>query len=130
MARGGRGRGWWPGALGRWGTSPPAFRGLFLAGPYLGKLSGQPRIAGALRAISAAVVGVIANLSVWFALHVLFDRVEAGGFLALPLPDWASFNPSAALLTAAAVLLMIGLKRGFVVTMLLLAPLALLLEAI
>ena len=76
------------------------------------------------------MVGVVLNLSVWFALHVLFDRVEAGGLLALPLPDWASFNPLAALLTAAAALLMLALKRGFVTTMLLLAPLALLLEAI
>jgi len=75
-------------------------------------------------------VGVIANLSVWFALHVLFDRVGADGPLALPLPVWDSFNPMAAALTLLAAVLMLALKRGFVVTMVLLATLALILQAI
>ena len=118
------------GAVALWVTFTPCFLWIFLAGPYLEKLSAQPRIAGALRAITAAVVGVIANLSVWFALHVLFDRVAAGELRALPRPEIASFNLTAALLTVLAALLMLGLKRGFVMTMLLLAPLALLLETI
>jgi chromate transporter len=118
------------GLLALWVTFTPCFLWIFLAGPYLEALSEQPRIAGALRAITAAVVGVIANLSVWFALHVLFDRVAPGVTLALPAPVWASFNPLAAALTLLAAVLMLALKRGFVVTMILLVLLALLLRAI
>ena len=118
------------GLLALWVTFTPCFLWIFLAGPYLEALSEQPRIAGALRAITAAVVGVIANLSIWFALHVLFDRVAPGVPLALPAPVWASFNPLAAALTLLAAVLMLALKRGFVVTMILLAVLALLLRAI
>ena len=118
------------GLLALWVTFTPCFLWIFLAGPYLEALSEQPRIAGALRAITAAVVGVIANLSVWFALHVLFDRVAPGVTLALPAPVWESFNPLAAALTLLAAVLMLALKRGFVVTMILLAVLALLLRAI
>jgi chromate transporter len=118
------------GLLALWVTFTPCFLWIFLAGPYLEGLSEQPRIAGALRAITAAVVGVIANLSVWFSLHVLFDRVAPGVTLALPAPVWESFNPLAAALTLLAAVLMLALKRGFVVTMILLAVLALLLRAI
>ncbi|WP_339637174.1 chromate efflux transporter [uncultured Sulfitobacter sp.] len=118
------------GLLALWVTFTPCFLWIFLAGPYLEALSERPRIAGALRAITAAVVGVIANLSVWFALHVLFDRVAPGTTLALPAPVWESFNLLAAALTLLATVLMLALKRGFVVTMILLAVLALLLRAI
>ncbi|EDQ04697.1 putative chromate transport protein [Sulfitobacter indolifex] len=118
------------GMLALWVTFTPCFLWIFLAGPYLEALSAQPRIAGALQAITAAVVGVIANLSVWFALHVLFDRVASATFLALPAPVWESFNLTAAALTLVAGILMLGLKRGFVTSMVLLAALALLLSVI
>jgi chromate transporter len=118
------------GLLALWVTFTPCFLWIFLAGPYLEALSAQPRIAGALRAITAAVVGVIANLSVWFALHVLFDRVSPGVFLALPEPVWMSFDPMAAALTVAAAVLMLAFRRGFVTTMVLLAALALAVSAI
>ncbi len=118
------------GMLALWVTFTPCFLWIFLAGPYLEALSAQPRIAGALQAITAAVVGVIANLSVWFALHVLFDRVASASFLALPTPVWESFNLTAAVLTLVAGILMLGLKRGFVTSMVLLAALALLLSVI
>ncbi|SDG01749.1 chromate efflux transporter [Sulfitobacter delicatus] len=118
------------GMVALWVTFTPCFLWIFLAGPYLEALSAQPRISGALRAITAAVVGVIANLSVWFALHVLFDRVDSSGFLSLPAPDPASFNLTAALLTVVAAVLMLGLRRGFVETMILLALLALGVNAI
>jgi len=118
------------GMLALWVTFTPCFLWIFLAGPYLEALSAQPRIAGALQAITAAVVGVIANLSVWFALHVLFDRVASATFLALPTPVWESFNLTAAALTLVAGILMLGLKRGFVTSMVLLTALALLLSVI
>lgn len=118
------------GMLALWVTFTPCFLWIFLAGPYLEALSAQPRISGALRAITAAVVGVIANLSVWFALHVLFDRVGTSDILALPAPELPSFNLGAALLTAVAAFLMLKMKLGFVWTMVLLAMLALAISAI
>jgi chromate transporter len=98
---------------------------IFLAGPYLERISAQPRLAGALQAITAAVVGVIANLSLWFALHVLFADVTPNAIGAMPLPIWSSFIPAAAGLTLLGAVLMLGLKRGFVSTMALLALTAL-----
>lgn len=115
------------GLLALWVTFTPCFLWIFLAGPYLEQISAQPRLAGALRAITAAVVGVIANLSVWFALHVLFDQVHGSAALALPIPEWSSFNGLAATFTIAAAVLMLGLKRGFVLSMTLLALAALVL---
>lgn len=113
------------GALALWVTFTPCFLWIFLAGPYLEAISAQPRLAGALRAITAAVVGVIANLSVWFALHVMFERVLPMAHLAVPLPDWSSFDPVAAVLTGVAGVLMLGLRFGFVLTMTISAALAL-----
>ena len=116
------------GMVALWVTFTPCFLWIFLAGPYLERISAQPRLAGALKAITAAVVGVIANLSIWFALHVLFDIVQPDALLAIPLPVWSSFNVSAAALTILAAALMLALKRGFVSTMSLCAFAALLLS--
>ena len=113
------------GLVALWVTFTPCFLWIFLAGPYLEKISAQPRLAGALGAITAAVVGVIANLSVWFALHVLFDQMHSGTGLALPIPELSSFNMLAATFTMAAAVLMLVLKRGFVQSMTLLALAAL-----
>lgn len=115
------------GLVALWVTFTPCFLWIFLAGPYLEQISAQPRLAGALRAITAAVVGVIANLSVWFALHVLFDQIRGSTALALPIPEWSSFNGLAAVFTIAAAILMLGLKRGFVLSMTVLALAALVL---
>ena len=108
-----------------WVTFTPCFLWIFLAGPYLERISAQPRLAGALQAITAAVVGVIANLSLWFALHVLFERVTPAAWIALPAPDLSSFNSMAAAFTLAAAILMLVLKRGFVTTMTVLGVIAL-----
>ncbi|WP_339759784.1 chromate efflux transporter [uncultured Sulfitobacter sp.] len=113
------------GALALWVTFTPCFLWIFLAGPYLEAISAQPRLSSALRAITAAVVGVIGNLSVWFGLHVLFERVMPAGLLAMPLPVWSSFNITAMILTVLAGVLMLVLKRGFVFTMALLSVAAL-----
>lgn len=69
-----------------WATFVPCFLWIFAGAPYIAWIGGQPRLQGALAGITAAVVGVILNLSVWFALHVLFaqvSRVNAG-----PLGLW------------------------------------------
>lgn len=59
-----------------WVTFVPCFLWIFAGAPYIEWISDQPRLKGALSAITAAVVGVILNLSIWFALHVLFAEVR------------------------------------------------------
>lgn len=113
------------GLIALWVTFTPCFLWIFLAGPYLERISAQPRLAGALQAITAAVVGVIANLSIWFALHVLFDQVTPARNLALPIPELTSFNPLAALLVGLAAVLMLVLKLGFVTSLSVLAAVSL-----
>ncbi|WP_370402542.1 chromate efflux transporter [Sulfitobacter sp. JB4-11] len=112
------------GLVALWVTFTPCFLWIFLAGPYLERISAQPRLSGALQAITAAVVGVIANLSIWFALHVLFTDVQPARFLAVPAPTLSSFDAIAAALTCAAAVLMLALRRGFVQTMAILAVVA------
>jgi chromate transporter len=58
-----------------WVTFAPCFLWVLAGAPYIEWISNQPRLKGALKAITAAVVGVILNLSIWFALHVLFTSV-------------------------------------------------------
>jgi chromate transporter len=62
------------GLLATWVTFTPCFLWIFLGAPYIEKLRGNKSLAGALTAITAAVVGVILNLSIWFALHTLFRQ--------------------------------------------------------
>lgn len=107
------------GAMTLWVTFVPCFLWIFTGAPYLERLLAQPRLKGALAAISAAVVGVILNLSVWFALHVLFARVTPAAYG--PLPDWSSFDVMAAGLTALAAVLMLGLRLGMIPALALMA---------
>jgi chromate transporter len=111
------------GAVALWATFMPCFLWIFLAGPYLDQIAEQPRLAAALQAITAAVVGVILNLSVWFALHVLFDSVAQWRFgpISMPVPNWDSLNIAALILALLAGVLMLGLKRGMVETLAVLA---------
>lgn len=62
--------------LALWMTFAPCFLWIFTGAPYLEWISNQPRLKNALTAITAAVVGVILNLSIWFALHVLFSDIN------------------------------------------------------
>jgi chromate transporter len=77
-----------------WMTFVPCFLWIFTFAPYIARITAEPRLAGALKAITAAVVGVIANLSLWFAAHVIFKSVGKIDFGPLHLisPDWASVN--------------------------------------
>ena len=77
-----------------WATFVPCFLWIFAGAPYIEWISNQPRLKGALQAITAAVVGVILNLSIWFALHVLFLEVnrETAGWLTLWIPDFSSIE--------------------------------------
>ncbi len=78
-----------------WMTFAPCFLWIFAGAPWLERLTHAPRLSGALAAVMAAVVGVIANLSLWFALHVLFTRhvTFAAPPLHLTLPDLTSLAP-------------------------------------
>jgi len=95
-----------------WVTFAPSFLWIFLGGPYMERLRGNRLLSSALASITAAVVGVILNLALWFALHVVFAdiaRIEYGA-INMALPDWATLDPIALLL---AVLAAIALLRGW-----------------
>ncbi|MDT8327214.1 MAG: chromate efflux transporter [Roseovarius sp.] len=105
FAKGGPGLAILAGIMTLWVTFTPCFLWIFTGAPYIEHLLERPRLKGALAGISAAVVGVIANLSVWFALHVLFGTVTDTRFG--PVPDITSFSPlSFAMLGLAGVLLL------------------------
>lgn len=98
-------QGGWPlglagAAIALWMTFIPSFLFIFAGAPFIDRLTHMPRLSGALAAITAAVVGVIANLSLWFALHVLFATLPEFTFgpLSLILPDPASLRPVPALI--------------------------------
>ena len=88
----------WHGLLGAvvtlWATFVPCFLWIFVGAPYIEWIGSQTRLRGALTAITAAVVGVILNLTIWFALHVFFTKVvaEKHGPLVLWLPDLNSID--------------------------------------
>lgn len=100
--------GWTAGIAGAtvalWMTFTPCFLWIFTGAPYLARITAQPRLGGALAAITAAVVGVIANLSLWFAAHVVFATVTPLqiGPLQLTLPDPATLRPLPSLLALGA----------------------------
>jgi len=98
---GGIGLGLMAAMLTLWVTFVPCFLWIFAGAPYIEWISEQPRLKGALSAITAAVVGVILNLSVWFALHVLFSDVGrvVYGPVNLWIPEISSLNWTAGLLT-------------------------------
>ena len=87
-----------------WVTFVPCFLWIFAFAPYVEWITAQPRLNGALSGITAAVVGVILNLSVWFALHVFFAEVAetALGPITLWLPDLATVDLGAILLAGLA----------------------------
>ncbi|MEI4234003.1 chromate efflux transporter [Roseovarius sp. D22-M7] len=78
-------------ALTLWVTFVPCFLWVFTGAPYIERILARPRLKGALAGISAAVVGVILNLSVWFALHVLFAKVSRTPLG--PVPDLSTLAP-------------------------------------
>jgi chromate transporter len=110
-----------------WATFAPCFLWIFTGAPYVERLSANPRLAAALAGVTAAVVGVILNLSLWFALHVLFSNVAAvwHGPLRLWEPELASLNIEALLLSGLAALLLLRLHFGVVSTLALTALAAL-----
>jgi chromate transporter len=99
-----------------WVTFVPCFAWIFLGAPYVEKLHDQPRLKGALAGVTAAVVGVIANLALWFGLRVLFQQMAPGPLgLELPVPE--SLDMHALLLALLAAVCLFRLKLGVVKTL-------------
>jgi chromate transporter len=108
--------GTWGGLLTTWVTFVPSFVLIFLGAPYIEALRGNRALSAALAAITAAVVGVILNLAIWFGLHTLFATVDihyvAG--MKLQVPQLASANLAGMVLTAAAILALFRFRFGMV----------------
>jgi chromate transporter len=119
------------GALGAvvtlWATFAPCFLWIFTGAPYIERLNAEPRLRAALAAVTAAVVGVILNLTVWFALQVLFARVGEWrlGPLHVSAPDPATLSLKALALSALAAVLLFALHRGILATLAICSALAL-----
>jgi chromate transporter len=119
------------GALTLWVTFVPCFIWIFAFAPVIDWLDRSPKLRAALGAITAAVVGVIANLSLWFALHVMFTSVAPVqlGIITVLTPDLASVQPLALGLILVAAALMLRLRRGLLVTLPAVAGLGLLVQS-
>jgi chromate transporter len=107
------------GLLATWVTFTPCFLWIFLGAPFIETLRGNKAVSGALAAITAAVVGVIMNLAIWFAIHTVFHAVQpvrafAFGFDA---PVLASVDPWAMALSGAAMLAILRFKAGMLQTL-------------
>lgn len=95
-----------------WVTFVPCFLWIFLGAPYFERMSGNRHIVGAFSAVTAAVVGVILNLALWFAVHAIFDRVETArwGLMRMPVPDASSVDVPTALIASAAIVMVFALR--------------------
>jgi chromate transporter len=102
------------GLLTTWVTFVPCFLWILLGAPFMETLRRNKALSAALAAITAAVVGIILNLAVWFALHVLFSEVrKVSGFgMTLDVPVLSSVNLPSLVLTIAAVLAVFRFKVG------------------
>jgi chromate transporter len=126
----GGGTPWVMGTLGAivalWATFAPCFLWIFAGAPYVEWLNQQPRLKSALAAVTAAVVGVILNLTVWFALNVLFSKVSdtSVGPFKFAMPDVSTLSFRALVLSALAFVLMFAYHRGIITTLAICAGLA------
>lgn len=102
------------GLLVTWVTFAPCFAWIFLGAPYMERLRSNRALSAALAAVTASVVGVILNLAIWFAIHVVWTEVRAVslGPAALTLPVLSSIDWAAAALSAAALVVVFRLKLG------------------
>jgi chromate transporter len=110
-----------------WATFAPCFLWIFAGAPYIEWIIAQPRLRGALAAITATVVGVILNLAVWFALHVFFSRVDhvTAGPLSLWVPDLTTLDWRVVALAAVSAVLLLRLHWGIAPVLAVAAGLAL-----
>lgn len=102
-----------------WVTFVPCFLFVFLGAPYMERLRGNTNLTAALTGVTAAVVGVIANLAVYFAVHTLFTATTpwSWGPISITLPTPGSISPLALSITTVAALLLFWLKRSVLTTL-------------
>jgi chromate transporter len=102
-----------------WVTFVPCFLWIFLGAPYIERLRGHKALTTALSAITAAVVGVILNLAVWFSLNVLFGVVEERfvGPVRLYVPDVSSIDWAALVIAVGAFVAMFRFKVSMLWTL-------------
>ena len=115
-----------------WVTFIPCFLWIFLGAPYIEHLRGNTSLNAALSTVTAAVVGVILNLSIWFALHTLFGKLHeshAGGARLL-IPARETLDLTALLIAAGAFVALFVFKRGMIVTLVFSATFGVLLHMI
>jgi chromate transporter len=107
------------GLLATWVTFTPCFLWIFLGAPYIEALRGNKGLSGALSAITAAVVGVILNLAIWFFLHTLFGELRETRFLGAEadIPVVTSLNIPSLVLTVGAILALFRFHAGMVKTL-------------
>lgn len=101
-------------AVAAWATFLPSLGLVFLGAPYVERLRHNRRAAGALAAVTAAVVGVIADLAIWFGLSVLFGGLNQRewGPMTVDVPAWDQLDVWAVALTILNLVLVFGLKLG------------------
>lgn len=97
-----------------WVTFAPSFLFILVGAPWIERLTANQRLASALAGVTAAVVGVVLNLGVWFAIHTLFSRVtdRSFGLLSIPVPDLETFEPAVAFIALAASLALFRFRVG------------------
>lgn len=102
-----------------WVTFVPCFYWIFLGAPYIEKLRSSRTLQAAMNCITAAVLGVVLNMAVWFSMHVLFSDVPSSGSGLAELLNLrpTSFQPAAAVIALVAILLMFVLHRGLALTL-------------
>jgi chromate transporter len=90
-----------------WVTFVPCFVFVFVGAPYVERLRGNHALSAALTGVMAAVVGVIANLAIYFAIHTLFSTVTTvtWGPVDLQIPEWGTLKPLSLLVVAFAAFL-------------------------
>ena len=100
-----------------WVTFVPCFLFIFAGAPWVEEIQHHPRVQKALAGITAAVVGVVANLALWFAIHTVFRATRAyeTGPLELELPVWSAVDPAAAVIAGAIMALALGTKASMFV---------------
>lgn len=113
----------WAGLVGSvittWVTFVPSFLWIFLGAPYMEHLRGNKSLSTALSAITAAVVGVILNLAIWFSLHTVFSEIEElrVGIVRLWIPDPTSVDLIAATISVGAFIALLRFRTGLLSTL-------------
>jgi chromate transporter len=101
-----------------WATFVPCFLWVLVGGPYVESLRGNKSLHTAMSSITAAIVGVVLNLAVWFALHTIFGSLRDAHFFGvhLQIPVWTTINIPSLFITGFAMLAIFRFKLGVITT--------------